>query len=112
MSEVDDVRADLTDGIDALKSVVLDAQASKIQQATLDGVVELVALRTSSLLETFLEDVFYLSALAQHGCSEIGPVLAVSTRSEVELLVYSEGRRRENPACQGELRPVVHSKSA
>ncbi|WP_182376012.1 hypothetical protein [Nocardioides sp. WS12] len=96
MSELDDVRTRLTVGIEALKNVVLDAQASKIQEATVESVVELVALRAFSLLETYLEEVFYLSMLAQHDCAGIGPVLPVSNRSEIELLIFSDGRRREN----------------
>lgn len=96
MSALDDVRTRLTSGIDALKRVVLDAQTAKIQQATLDGVVELVALRMFTLLETYLEEVFYLSMLAQHDCTTIRPVLPVSNPSEVDLLIFSGGRRREN----------------
>lgn len=96
MSELDEAKTRVVDGIEALKSVILDAQAAQIQEATLDGVVELAALRAFSLLETYLEEVFYLSMLSRHACAAIGSVLPVTTRSEVELLIYSDGRRREN----------------
>ncbi|NYD42219.1 zinc ribbon-containing protein [Nocardioides panaciterrulae] len=96
MSYLDDAKKRLTDGIDALKNVVLDAQRAKIEAETLDGVVELVALRAFSLLETYLEELFYLCMLLQHGAACIAPVLPVSSRAEVELLIYSDGRRRES----------------
>lgn len=96
MSELGDAATLIADGIKDLKAVIIDAQGVSVAPATLASVVELAALRASSLLEEFLEELFYISMLSQHVAPDIGPVIAVAARSEVDLLIYSDGRRREN----------------
>lgn len=96
MAGVPEAVGRLTDGVNALKKVVLDAQQSGVEDATLDSVVELVALRTSSLFESFLEELFYLCMLSSHTDASVAPVLPVSSRAEADLLIYSGGKRREN----------------
>lgn len=96
MGDLEDASQRIADGISDLKAVIVDAQGATVSAGTLASVVELAALRTSSLLEDFLEELFYVSMLSEHVAPNVGPNLPVATRSEVDLLIYSDGRRREN----------------
>lgn len=63
---------DLGDGIEQLKGALLDAQSVGVKLQTLQSVAELGLLRTCSLLERFLQELFYLSMLGQSGQDGVG----------------------------------------
>ncbi|KJL33103.1 hypothetical protein RS83_00151 [Microbacterium oxydans] len=85
----------LSDAMKDLKHTIKDAQSAGVSRGTLANVVELATLRTHSLLETFLQELFYLSLLHDPTIPGNGPTLAVKTRDEADLLVLSSGGRRE-----------------
>lgn len=77
MTGVDDAMDALLGGIDELKRSVADALSVGVSQATLSSVVELSTVQASSLLEDFLEEIFYLSMLGEHPQVSAGPILQV-----------------------------------
>lgn len=85
----------LTTSIDDLKATIQDAQTAGVSRLTLANVVELATLRTHSLLEAFLEEIFYLALLKDASVPSNGAVVEVRSREEAELLVLSSGTRRE-----------------
>lgn len=95
MTGVDDAMDALLGGIDELKRSVAEALSVGVSQATLSSVVELSTVQASSLLEDFLEEIFYLSMLGEHPQVSAGSILQVHARTEVELLIFAEGSRRE-----------------
>lgn len=95
MSTGDEALARLTDAIDDLKQTIQDAQNVGVSRSTLSNVVELATLRTHSLLEAFLQEVFYLALLGDSSVPGNGPALPVRNREEADLLVLSSGSRRE-----------------
>lgn len=95
MGPVEDATSKLVKGVDELKAAILDAQSAQIAAETLYSVVELSALQASSLLEDFLEELFYLCMLGKHPLTEARAVIPLASRRDVNLLIYSDGRRRE-----------------
>lgn len=85
----------LTTGLDDLKAAIFDAETLKVRPQTLRNLVEMSVLRASSLVEIFFRDVFYLSMLNEGGQVGVSPVLNVADESEVDLIVFGFGSRRE-----------------
>jgi hypothetical protein len=85
----------LRNSIDALKDTIRDAQSKSVAPETLSNLVELATLRVFSVLETFLQELFYLCMLKDGTVSGQGAVIAVSTREEADLLLLTAGARRE-----------------
>lgn len=85
----------LSGAIKDLKKTIEDAQAAGVSRAALENVVELATLRTHSLLEAFLQELFYLSLMRDPSIPGNGSNLAVNTREEADLLILSSGGRRE-----------------
>lgn len=85
----------LKDSISDLKSTIQDAQQAGVTRATLSDLVELATLRTHSLFESFLQELFYLSLLHDSSVPGNGPTLHVTTRAEADLLILSPGSKRE-----------------
>lgn len=81
--------------IEELKDAIFDAEESHVKLQTLQNVVELSVLRTYSLLEGLFEEIFYQTLLGSSGQHGAGPVLAVANQTEVDLLLYRHGSRRE-----------------
>lgn len=66
-----------------------------VSKNTLDNLVELATLRTHSLLEAFLQELFYLCLLNDASVPGAGSVLPVSNRDEADLLLMKSGSRTE-----------------
>jgi hypothetical protein len=86
---------DLSDSIDSLKETIRDATAVGVAKNTLDNVVELATLRTHSLLEAFLQELFYLCLLDDPSVPSKGSLIPVSNRDEADLLLLSSGSKTE-----------------
>ena len=93
MTLIDDAEARLSTGIAELKKSISEAQVAAISPTTLNIVVELCAVQGSSLLEDFFEECFYLCMLGDHPTPDVRSTLTVNSRSEVEILIYSDQRR-------------------
>lgn len=96
VSRVEDRLDTFSKGIEELKSVVEEVNDGSTSKFVSDAVLELVALRAASLLEEYLEALFYDSILGEHPCQSVGSLLSVSDRTEADLLIYSGGKQREN----------------
>lgn len=79
--------AKLKGEIDALKATIQDAQGASLDANTVKNVVELALLRTFSVLEHFIEEVFYLCLLSDPTLHGSGSIIAVTDRSQAELLL-------------------------
>lgn len=94
---------DLTDRFRAevadLRSTAEDAatafNGAHLTLASYQSVVELVHLQLIGRFEAFVEDLFFACALGESGLPDGAPVVALGSREHVELMVYSDGRRRE-----------------
>lgn len=81
--------------IDGLKATISDARGAPILLETLQTVVELSVLRAFSIVEVFLQDLFYEAVLGTSNQSGVKPVMSLGSEAEVELLLYRFGSRRE-----------------
>jgi len=78
-----------------LTDVIIDARGASIKDKTLHSVVELCALRVYSILEEFLQRLFYQTMLAEETEGNGKPKFQVATQDELELLLFNTGSRRE-----------------
>lgn len=82
----------LTDGVDELKTMVTESlSATTISSATRDSVVELAALRATSYLETYFEQVFLLLLSEDSTVPSSGAVIRARSPADVDLLLRTSG---------------------
>lgn len=86
---------ELLSGTAELKESFRDAAKARVSQATLGNLVELITLRTHSLVEQFLEELFYRCMLAEGGVASAGSVVPVSNREQAGLLLRSSRGKLE-----------------
>lgn len=80
--------------IDDLKRAIVDAKSVQLEPATVDNVVELALLRSFSILEHYLEEIFYLCMLGDASVSGEGSLVAVDDRSQVDLILMATADRK------------------
>lgn len=95
MVSSNELLATLKADIEALKVTIQDAQKRGVTAETLNNVVELATLRLFSVLETFLQELFYLCMVGDASVPGSGSVVPVTTREQADLLLLSAGTRRE-----------------
>lgn len=76
-----------------LRDTLEDALASKLDASTIDTVVELVLLRSFSVTEELLRELFYACMLGDDSIPGSGGVVSVSERAHADLLLLSTGDR-------------------
>lgn len=93
------IATDYSTKIAGLKGILQDSENAysrqHLQVASYHSVVELAHLQAVSLFETFLEELFIDCMLGSSGQPGVAGALAPTSRAEVELMIYAEGRRRQ-----------------
>lgn len=84
-----------TERLRELHEAVVDARAATITNSTLHCVIELCALRAYSILEEFLQQLFYDAMLGDQQQVGAQPRFTVRNEPELELLLFNTGSRRE-----------------
>lgn len=94
-----DVTASFLSRTVRLKSTLQDAgnafQSRHLHVDSYHSVVELGHLQLVALFETFLEGLFYECMLGRSGIADVNEKISLDVPSDVDLIVYSEGRKKQ-----------------
>ena|ERR1035437_1777113 len=93
MSTSQECLNELNAELDDLKAAIQDAQGAKLAPNTVNNVVELTLLRSFSVLEHFVERIFYLCMLNDPSVSGSGSLVPIVNASQADLLLMSAGDR-------------------
>ncbi len=85
--------ADLATQVGDLENEYSAHVSQKLQPSVLETVACLGLVKVAAHFEQFLEGCFFESMLGNHPDPDVAPTIAVASRRDVELLIYSDFRR-------------------